>query len=65
MAISPELLRQAKNPTELPKSTLKWDGQTPYIVYKRQVHKAKEVIIEGQPHYVVRASGATWLVRMI
>lgn len=65
MASTPQLLRQSKNPTRLPKSSLKWDGSQPYILHKRQIHKAKEVIIEGEPFYIVKASGAVWVVKMI
>lgn len=55
---------QLQNFVELPKSSLKWDGETPYIVHKRQVHRAKKLVVGGNTYYEVKKPHSRWLIRI-
>lgn len=60
----PQAPSQLLNFTELPKSSLKWQDGKPFIIHRRQVHKAKELTIEGSKYYEVKNMGVRWLIRI-
>lgn len=45
----------------LPPQALKWDGQTPYIIHKRKVYRAKQL---KNGMLEVKASQSKWTVKI-
>jgi hypothetical protein len=64
MTRKPQALCQVKNLVTLPPRALRWDGPQPYIVHKRHITKAKELIVEGSKIYRVKVNTLTWHVQI-
>lgn len=53
-----------QNFIELGPQALKWDAGKPFILHRRQLHEAKQVILGGNTYYEVKKKHSKWLVRI-